>query len=633
MFIGSANDQYSFPTCGQFLAMIDEHGAKENLTEENLKELCFSKLSNEIKEFVSVSFSDEWTNVKKTLMENFSIKLSIKEKVDVLQKLQQQSDESVDRFYERCILTQYLVSDDVRDVTFDREVLLHFLMGLHPIVRDIVLAAECSSLENFVLEAKKVNLKIKEEVIAPMDVKVEMTTNDNVEDDENDNELYNKEDVRTDMNDRHESTLGDQMYYDDDVGYYQGYVDSNIKNVKEEISQISEKPAPQYKCQKCTKYFRTRKRLKLHVINKHGENAKKSGYKCKFDCDLYFKTTIAKAEHELNEHKDGHKVCEFCKESFPGLKALASHITYNHCKINDDGKTVCILCNSFLRVHKHAVKAHIMVTHFNCPDHKCSYCGRGFLAVSEMKSHIQTQHVHQRYHCDKCAKIFKSITGLKRHIEIAHGEQKFIQCDQCDKTFTNDIVYKSHKKKHNAKPVETAFVCDLCGKSYKTKGNLKVHCISEHSTPQEKAKYVVKCEYPDCNFTGLARNQVKRHVEIVHLKVKKFECAHCQKGFYKKDSLEEHTNGVHLNIKNLECDVCDFATAYTSTLKEHKKVAHGNQKFDCKLIIFLSITAFVWTLTFLFPSISGPFCQHSARYKGNLDKHINSVHKNIVGPR
>ena len=47
---------------------------------------------------------------------------------------------------------------------------------------------------------------------------------------EDENESYTKEDVRAGMNP--ETTLEDEMYYDDDVGYYQGYVD-----VKQEIHE------------------------------------------------------------------------------------------------------------------------------------------------------------------------------------------------------------------------------------------------------------------------------------------------------------------------------------------------------------------------------------------------------------
>ena len=70
-----------------------------------------------------------------------------------------------------------------------------------------------------------------------------------------------------------------------------------------------------------------------------------------------------------------------------------------------------------------------------------------------------------------------------------------------------------------------------------------------------------------------------------------------------KYKLEEHINGTHLGLKPYKCELCGFCTAYRNVHNEHKKVAHGNQRYDC------------------------PYCQHTARYKGNLTKHLRSVHK------
>ena len=77
----------------------------------------------------------------------------------------------------------------------------------------------------------------------------------------------------------------------------------------------------------------------------------------------------------------------------------------------------------------------------------------------------------------------------------------------------------------------------------------------------------------------------------------------CEKTFTTKGRCNEHINGIHLNIKPFICDKCDYQTAYSGTFREHQKVAHGTQKYECKL------------------------CNHVARYKGNLDKHIRNVHQ------
>ena len=118
-------------TIGQFISSIEEHALCENLIEDQVKELCLSKLSGAALNVYDSHATESWTDVKVVLMNAFAVKLSIKEKVEIRKKLKQETSEDVEDFYYRCLQAQYLVSDDVRDVAFEREVLLNFLLGLH----------------------------------------------------------------------------------------------------------------------------------------------------------------------------------------------------------------------------------------------------------------------------------------------------------------------------------------------------------------------------------------------------------------------------------------------------------------------------------------------------------------------
>ena len=149
-------------------------------------------------------------------------------------------------------------------------------------------------------------------------------------------------------------------------------------------------------------------------------------------------------------------------------------------------------------------------------------------------------------------------------------------------------------------------VCEDCGKSFKQKTTYRLHILKEHSDLKEQEANMLQCQHPGCDFTTLFRNSLGKHFKRVHLNEKNYLCTHCPKSFFNRHQLDEHTNGVHLNKKPYKCDLCDFSTAYNSKLPEHKRVAHGTQKYDC------------------------PYCNHAARYKGNLDKHINNVHKNLL---
>ena len=208
------------------------------------------------------------------------------------------------------------------------------------------------------------------------------------------------------------------------------------------------------------------------------------------------------------------------------------------------------------------------------------------------KAHLKNIHIEkkQSFICGECGKSLSTKKILKKHYKNMHAD-KYLKAQELKNT---------HMEK------EQSVICDDCGATLSSKKTLRKHYISQHADATEKAKHFIKCTHPDCDYSTLSKPSLNRHVKSVHLKEKNFQCSFCPKRFFAKKMCEEHTNGVHLNIKNLKCDKCEYETAYSSPFNEHQKVAHGNQKYDC------------------------PYCNHSAKYKGNLDKHINNVHKNLL---
>ena len=581
LFNGEPIEIDSWPTCGQFITMIEEHASKENFGEEDVKKLCFSKAADKAQEVIAANFSKPWSDLKQLMMQEFSSRLSIKEKVLVRKNLQQQQLETIDDFYQRCVQAQYLVADDIRDASFDREVLLHFLIGLIPDVRDLVLASECSSPENYISEARKHFIQVKDEPLEP-DVKIEEV---------NANEVMDEEDDVDDI----------EMKYDDE-----------FEDVEDQPLSVA-KRISKFKCLDCPKKFKSQKWLDKHKKKEHSGKkatggkssqwAQSHGYKCQI-CSEIFANKDDREFHERNNHKDLNRTCEFCNEVCLDLKALGSHVTLKHCPKTDDGKTVCIFCKKVQRRNRAYVRYHMLAEHYNDPSFKCKHCGKVIVKTEDMQHHIQTVHEKLKPHqCETCGKSFKSLRGMRDHIAVSHEKKENLKCDVegCDKTFTNKIRLEHHRRLGHK-----TFVCDLCGKAYKAKVTLKMHCISEHTSVEEKEKHLFRCEHPECEFTSLFKKKVQIHYERLHLKLKNFLCQHCPKGYYSKIEYEEHLNGVHLNIKPYTCDLCGYASAYNRKLQEHHKVVHGNQKYDC------------------------PMCNYSAKYDSNLTKHIQKVHKSTT---
>ena len=88
-----------------------------------------------------------------------------------------------------------------------------------------------------------------------------------------------------------------------------------------------------------------------------------------------------------------------------------------------------------------------------------------------------------------------------------------------------------------------------------------------------------QCEFFECQkcehkFTQ-AQN-LKQHVNAVHLKIRNFECQKCEQKFSAKGSLRRHTMRAHepSEVKREKCEFCTYSTIYKSELKHHVDTVH-----------------------------------------------------------
>ena len=93
-------------------------------------------------------------------------------------------------------------------------------------------------------------------------------------------------------------------------------------------------------------------------------------------------------------------------------------------------------------------------------------------------------HSENRPHeCKECGKKFKMSGNLRKHIRDIHTQQEepklVFQCEYCSKLFPTKERLTSHFIVHET---EKAFACNVCGKKFNRKNNLKVNTHDCHKS-------------------------------------------------------------------------------------------------------------------------------------------------------
>ena len=225
-------------------------------------------------------------------------------------------------------------------------------------------------------------------------------------------------------------------------------------------------------------------------------------------------------------------------------------------------ESICKICNKPFQ----NLKKHVESVHEKLKKYQCHICGKIFYQKNHLKDHTESVHNMEKYKklglnmdktqtlysmnktsqslCTICGKGFKNPHILKRHVESVHEKLKRFQCDFCEKKY----YQKSHLQEH-----VLAAHKDFDNENMLLEPNLKweneenytnevsMNTISENiSDPVKKS--------PECTLCGKtfrSKGHVKRHVESVHEKLKKFQCDVCEKKYYQKSHLKEHIQYVH----------------------------------------------------------------------------------------
>ncbi|XP_076111278.1 uncharacterized protein LOC143079680 [Mytilus galloprovincialis] len=173
----------------------------------------------------------------------------------------------------------------------------------------------------------------------------------------------------------------------------------------------------------------------------------------------------------------------------------------------------------------------------------CSKCDKIFTRLRYLKKHITLHKPEKPFLCDFCGKSFKTQTYLTIH-HRSHSKKSY-ECEQCDFSSSNTALIHIHRQQHN----NGCVLCDICGNAYSDKSTLTKHKrVHDPNRPYQ-------CNYPGCTWRFLTEVMCRAH-QRNHDTEGKFKCSHCGYVFRHKHHVKRHEAQVH-GIKNQPIKIDD----------------------------------------------------------------------------
>ncbi|XP_055589140.1 gastrula zinc finger protein XlCGF26.1-like isoform X2 [Uranotaenia lowii] len=229
----------------------------------------------------------------------------------------------------------------------------------------------------------------------------------------------------------------------------------------------------------------------------------------------------------------------------------------------------------------------------------CDECNKVCLKEHRLVAHKRTHRGLKPFYCEACDKGFQTLRNIKKHNKLLHSADRVLfPCKHpgCSEIFRTEKgcqkhFSETHDPNYVPEPTET-FVCDICGKSYTSKGSLKIHSythdrdsmpfkctvcgkgfplgnkLKEHMM---RHKGIRNFTCPHCGLQKVTRNELNGHIRLVHKREFRRQCDLCSNEFNSAEGMKIHVRTVHQGLKPFECNVCGSRFGKKDHLNRHMK--------------------------------------------------------------